>query len=105
VYNGTVNRLPVSKQAQIISRLVEGNSLRATARTLTTDGHRVYLNAVENAFGGDVDYAMLVKLYGERRGVRNAVHPLQSALDAKRLGLPGDRIRSTFRPVTWSART
>ena len=31
---------------------------------LTTDGHKVYLNAVESAFGGDVDYAMLVKMYG-----------------------------------------
>ncbi len=31
---------------------------------LTTDGHRVYLNAVEGAFNGDVDYAMLVKIYG-----------------------------------------
>lgn len=32
---------------------------------LTTDGHRVYLQAVEDAFGKDVDYAMLVKLYGQ----------------------------------------
>lgn len=31
---------------------------------LTTDGHAAYLNAVESAFGMDVDYAMLVKLYG-----------------------------------------
>jgi hypothetical protein len=31
---------------------------------LTTDGHRVYADAVEDAFGSDVDYAMLVKLYG-----------------------------------------
>ena len=31
---------------------------------LTTDGHRAYLGAVEGAFGGDVDYAQLVKLYG-----------------------------------------
>lgn len=31
---------------------------------LTTDGHRVYLDAVENAFGSDVDYSMLVKIYG-----------------------------------------
>jgi IS1 family transposase len=31
---------------------------------LTTDGHRAYLQAVDNAFGSDVDYAMLVKLYG-----------------------------------------
>jgi IS1 family transposase len=31
---------------------------------LTTDGHRAYLDAVEGAFGADVDYAMLVKIYG-----------------------------------------
>lgn len=31
---------------------------------LTTDGHKAYLEAVEDAFGADVDSAMLVKLYG-----------------------------------------
>ena len=31
---------------------------------LTTDGHRVYAEAVEQAFGADIDYAMLVKIYG-----------------------------------------
>ena len=31
---------------------------------LTTDGHKAYLEAVEGAFGADIDYAMLVKLYG-----------------------------------------
>src|SRR5437762_2756925 len=31
---------------------------------LTTDGHRAYLQAVEEAFGADIDYGMLVKLYG-----------------------------------------
>jgi len=34
---------------------------------LTTDGHRVYLQAVESAFGSEIDYAMLVKLYGNDR--------------------------------------
>ena len=34
---------------------------------LTTDGHRAYLTAVEDVFGADVDYAMLVKLYGHER--------------------------------------
>jgi IS1 family transposase len=34
---------------------------------LTTDGHRVYLDAVELAFGNDIDYAMLVKIYGADR--------------------------------------
>ena len=31
---------------------------------LTSDGHKPYLEAVEEAFGADVDYAMLVKHYG-----------------------------------------
>jgi len=31
---------------------------------ITTDGHRAYLNAVEDAFSAGVDYAMLVKIYG-----------------------------------------
>ena len=30
---------------------------------LTTDGHRPYLAAVEDAFGEDIDYAMLIKIY------------------------------------------
>lgn len=32
---------------------------------LTTDGYKCYLEAVENAFHGNIDYAMLVKIYGE----------------------------------------
>jgi IS1 family transposase len=35
---------------------------------LTTDGHRAYLEAVEEAFGADIDYGMLVKLYGADTG-------------------------------------
>jgi IS1 family transposase len=31
---------------------------------LTTDGHKAYLNAVEDAFGTEIDYAMLQKIYG-----------------------------------------
>ena len=31
---------------------------------LTTDGHKAYLEAVEAVFGGEIDYAMLIKLYG-----------------------------------------
>ena len=31
---------------------------------LTTDGHKAYLNAVENAFGCEIDYAILIKLFG-----------------------------------------
>jgi IS1 family transposase len=31
---------------------------------ITTDGHKAYLEAVENAFGADIDYARLQKIYG-----------------------------------------
>ena len=34
---------------------------------LTTDGFRPYLTAVEDNFGADVDYAMLVKMYGSEK--------------------------------------
>ena len=32
---------------------------------LTTDGHKPYIEAVEGAFGADIDYAMLIKVYGQ----------------------------------------
>jgi IS1 family transposase len=32
---------------------------------LTTDGQRAYLEAVDQAFGADIDYAMMVKMYGQ----------------------------------------
>ena len=38
---------------------------RLTSRVqLTSDGHKAYLEAIEGAFGADVDYAQLVKMYG-----------------------------------------
>lgn len=36
----------------------------ANRAQLTSDGHRAYLEAVEGAFGDDVDYAMINKIYG-----------------------------------------
>jgi IS1 family transposase len=39
---------------------------------LTTDGHKAYLQAVEAVFGADVDYGMLVKLYGAPSTAREA---------------------------------
>jgi hypothetical protein len=44
---------------------MEDLASRVTTRVqITTDGHRAYAEAVEGAFGLDVDYAMLIKLYG-----------------------------------------
>lgn len=42
---------------------------------LTSDGHRPYLEAVEEAFGADIDYAMLVKHYGESVGALGRYSP------------------------------
>ncbi len=42
---------------------------------LTTDGNRVYINAVEDAFGTEIDYAMLVKVYGPEPGGETLYSP------------------------------
>jgi IS1 family transposase len=44
--------------------MVDVASRLATRVQLTSDGHKAYLDAVEGAFGADVDYAQLVKMYG-----------------------------------------
>ncbi len=36
---------------------------QADDRYCLSDGHKAYLEAVEGAFGSDIDYAMLVKIY------------------------------------------
>ena len=44
-------------------------ALRLTNRVqLTSDGHKAYLDAVEQSFGSDIDYAMLIKIYGDTSG-------------------------------------
>ena len=51
---------------------------RLTTRVqLTTDGHKPYLQAVEGAFGAAVDYAQLVKLYGDAPGPAGRYSPAE----------------------------
>ncbi len=53
------------RSAVTAKEFMEDVASRITNRMqLTTDGHRVYADAVENAFGSEIDYAMLVKIYG-----------------------------------------
>ena len=42
---------------------------------LTTDGHKAYLEAVEGAFGADIDYAQLAKIYGESPNAEKRYSP------------------------------
>lgn len=44
---------------------------------LTTDGHRPYLNAVEDAFGDDIDFAQLIKVYGSSGEAQTRYSPSQ----------------------------
>lgn len=51
---------------------------------LTTDGHKAYLEAVEGAFGADVDFAQLVKLYGDSPEAEKRYSPAQCVGTKKR---------------------
>lgn len=54
-----------NRGAETAKCFMEDLALRVANRIqITTDGHKVYANAVEGAFGADVDYAMLIKIYG-----------------------------------------
>jgi len=44
---------------------------------LTTDGYGAYLDAVEDAFAGQIDYAQLVKIYGVERSGEARYSPAQ----------------------------
>lgn len=59
---------------------------------LTTDGHKAYLEAVEGAFGGDVDYAQLIKLYGE------APNPEKRYSPAECIGIRKSRVEGNPDP-------
>ncbi len=64
---------------------------------LTSDGHRAYLEAVETHFGDDVDYAQLVKLYGEPRRAEAQYSPAIciGAKKEPRIGTPSWKHIST----------
>lgn len=57
---------------------------------ITTDGHRAYLEAIEGAFGGDVDYAVLHKVYGaEPAGPTRRYSPAE-CIGIKKARVEGD---------------
>jgi hypothetical protein len=56
---------------------------------LTTDGLKSYLTAVGGAFGANIDFGMLVKIYGADQN-KSAEHRYS----------PGDFVRATREPIT-----
>jgi IS1 family transposase len=57
---------------------------------LTTDGHKAYLEAVEGAFGGNIDYAMLVKIYGNVPEAMKGKYSPAECLGAKKTPIEGN---------------
>ena len=70
---------------------------------LTSDGHKAYLEAVEGAFGGDVDFAQLVKIYGSEGGVSSSKRysPAECTGTRKRRVEGKSRYGHTSRPAAW----
>jgi hypothetical protein len=73
---------------------------------LTSAGHKAYLEAVEGAFGCDVDYAQLVKIYGRVTGkLQGPVIVPQIASVPRSIRLKATPIRSTSTHHSRSGRT
>jgi IS1 family transposase len=70
---------------------------------LTSDGHRAYLEAVEGAFGGDIDFAQLVKLYGAAPESAKGRYSPADCLARARCQLKATPIRSTSARAMQSA--
>lgn len=74
---------------------------------LTTDGHKAYLTAVDNAFGANVDYAMLVKLYGPAHGgseQERKYSPGECCVAIKGAPFAATRTKRTFQRATSSGK-
>jgi IS1 family transposase len=88
------------RSAVYANRFISDLAARLAHRVqLTTDGRRVYLDAVERAFGSDVDYAMLARLYGNdsEKEVRYSPAECIGALATPITGNPGKcRISAGF---------
>ena len=71
---------------------------------LTTDGHKVYLSAVEDAFGTRADFAQLVKIYGETPDGARRYSPAECT-GAQLVSVQGNPDPAHVSTASWSART
>jgi hypothetical protein len=61
---------------------------------LTSDGHRPYLEAVESAFGSEIDYSMLIKMYGRETGKGETRYSPPVCIGARRRKIIGNPDRN-----------
>ncbi|MBI3626558.1 IS1 family transposase [Candidatus Uhrbacteria bacterium] len=87
-----------SRDAETANEFMKDLAGRMASRIqLTSDGHKPYMQAVEGAFGADIDYAMLIKIYGTSpSGVtRYSPTPFVGARNRKVTGTPDSKHIST----------
>lgn len=73
-----VSYLVGDRSGQAAIELMDDLRARLANRVqITTDGHKAYLDAVEGAFGGDVDYAQIIKMYGATPGGAGRYSPAE----------------------------
>jgi len=71
---------------------------------LTSDGHKAYLEAVEGAFGANIDYAILNEIYGTVPEAAKGRYSPAVCIGAKKNGLKGPPTRCTSaRPMSSAA--
>jgi hypothetical protein len=71
---------------------------------LTSDGLKMYVKAVDKAFAGDVDYAMLIKVYGIAEGAERRYSPAV-CIGCESHAVTATLIQGTSTPATSSATT
>ena len=56
---------------------------------ISTDGLRAYVQAIENAFGGDVDYAQVIKIYGHEEASNNRRYSAPEFVSSEKVHITG----------------
>jgi IS1 family transposase len=80
-----------SRDADSARVLMDDLSARVANRIqLTTDGHRAYVEAVDEAFGSEIDYGMLVKIYGASPESAMGRYSPAECIGAKRTKMTGN---------------
>jgi hypothetical protein len=101
-----VSYLVGGRDAAYANSFIEDVASRLANRVQpTTDGHKPYLVAVEGSFGADINYAMLIKHYGEPVGVRWAATAPASASALNNVRLRDGPTKPTSARPTSSGRT
>lgn len=96
-----INHLVGKRTAECATAFMLDLARRLAGRIqLSSDGFKPYINAVEWAFGADVDYAMIIKEYGTDEEALRGKYSPPTVQSVKKLGIKGfpddDRISTSY---------